>query len=93
MKATKIKRITDSILELPPLPSIVSRIIESVDDPTTSATSLSKLIATDQALTAKILKIANSPFYAFRNNISSVKLAISLMGFDAISNLVLSISF
>jgi len=93
MIISKIKRITDSILDLPALPSIVSKIIELIDDPNTSADSLSKLIATDQAITAKILKIANSPFYAFPNEISSVKLAISLLGFDAVSNLVLSISF
>ena len=51
----KIKRITESIISLPTLPTVVSKMIELVDNPKTSAASLARLISADQALPARIL--------------------------------------
>ncbi|RPH29589.1 HDOD domain-containing protein, partial [bacterium] len=58
----------------------------------TSASSLGKIIATDQALTAKVLKIANSPFYGFPKKISTIDFAIIVLGYDALKEIVISTS-
>ena len=47
------------------MPTVVTQMISLIDNPTTSANDVAKLISTDQALTAKMLKLANSAFYGF----------------------------
>jgi len=67
-------------------------VVELVDNPKTSASRLGRLISTDQALTAKVLKIANSPFYGFPRKISTIDFAIIVLGYDALKEIVISIS-
>lgn len=81
-----------TIIQLPALPTIAMEVIQMVDNPKTSASSLGKLISSDQALTAKVLKIANSPFYGFPKRISTIDFAIIVLGFDALREIVISIS-
>ena len=88
----RLKRITQTIINLPTLPTIVAKMIELIDDPKSSARSLSRLIKTDQVLTARILRLANSAYYGFPNPISSINLAIVVLGFETIKNLGLSVS-
>lgn len=88
----RIKRITESIIGLPTLPTVVSKMIELVDNPRTSAASLSRLISTDQALTARLLKLANSAYYGFPREISTVNMAIVVLGFNTVKDMGLSLS-
>jgi putative nucleotidyltransferase with HDIG domain len=88
----KIKRITESIISLPTLPAVVSKMLQLVDNPKTSAASLSRLIYTDQALTARILKLANSAYYGFPREISTVNMAIVVLGFNTVKEMGLSLS-
>ncbi len=90
--ASRIRRITDSILSLPTLPTVVARILELVDNPNSSAGALAALISQDQALTAKVLKLANSSYYGFSRRIATVRLAIVVLGFDTVRELGLSVS-
>ena len=65
MSPEQLKEKVQTIIQLPALPTIAMEVVDMVDNPKTSASRLGKLISTDQALTAKVLKIANSPFYGF----------------------------
>lgn len=89
---SRIKRITESIIGLPTLPTVVSKMITLVDNPRTSAASLARLISTDQALTARILKLANSAYYGFSREISTVNMAIVILGFNTVKDMGLSLS-
>jgi putative nucleotidyltransferase with HDIG domain len=91
-KINKVKAVTEKILTLPTLPTVVSKMIELVDKPRTSARLLTNLISNDQALTAKILKLANSAYYGFPREISTVHLAVVVLGFNAVKDIGLSIS-
>ncbi len=88
----RLKRITRTIINLPTLPTVVAKMIELIDDPQSSARSLSRIIKTDQVLTTRILRMANSAYYGFPNPISSINLAIVVLGFDTIRNLGLSVA-
>ena len=88
----RIRRITESIIGLPTLPTVVSKMIELVDNPRTSAASLARLISADQALTARILKLANSAYYGFSREISTVNMAIVVLGFNTVKDMGLSLS-
>ncbi len=91
-QAKRVKRITDSLISLPTLPTVIAKMLELVDNPKTSASALSNLIMRDQVLTAKILKLANSSFYAFPRQISTVKLALVVLGFESVKEMALSFS-
>jgi putative nucleotidyltransferase with HDIG domain len=81
-----------TILQLPALPAIAEEVVEMVENPRTSAAQLGRVISADQGLTSKVLKIANSAFYGFPKKISTVDFAIIVLGFDALREIVISIS-
>jgi HD-like signal output (HDOD) protein len=72
--------------ELPALPKAACHIMAVIEDPGTTATKLEHALAMDQALTAKVLRIANSPFYGAVREITTVSEAIVRLGFVAIRN-------
>jgi putative nucleotidyltransferase with HDIG domain len=88
----RLKRITQSIIGLPTLPTVITQLIGLIDNPRTSAKEVAQLISTDQALTAKILKLANSAFYGFPREIATVDLAVVVLGFETVKSLGLSVS-
>ena len=88
----QIQERVKTIIQLPALPTLALEVVEMVDNPKTSAQQLGRLISADSALTGKVLKIANSPFYGFPKKISTVDFAIIVLGFDALKEIVISIA-
>jgi HD-like signal output (HDOD) protein len=80
------------LADLPPLPAIVTRIMETVNNPDTSAEDLNKLISMDQGLASKVLRIVNSSYYGFPKRISTITHAVVILGFNTVRNLVLGVS-
>lgn len=91
-RARSLRRATESVLTLPTLPIVATRLLELVDDPMVSAGALSKALSEDQVLTARILKLANSSYYGFPRRIGTVNLAVVVLGFDTVKDLVLSVA-
>lgn len=89
-RAEKMRRITQRIPSIPTLPEVMTRVIKMVEDPRTTALELAEVIGKDQALTAKILKLANSAFYGFPQKIGTIHLAIVVLGFQSVKDLGLS---
>ena len=91
-RVQKLRQVTEKIIGLPTLPTIVTQLIALVGNPRSSARDVAQLISTDQALTAKILKVANSAFYGFARRIATIQHAIVVLGFEAVKNLGLSVA-
>jgi HD-like signal output (HDOD) protein len=91
-RAERLRRSTESVITLPALPETVSRLLEMVDDPETSARGLAQAISTDQVLTARVLKLANSSYYGFQQKVGTVSLALVVLGFGAVKDLALATS-
>ncbi len=92
LKLGRVAKLVKEIEELPTLPDIVSAISAIVNDPKSSASDLGKVISTDGALSAKILKIANSPAFGFSRKISDINHAVALLGFRETQAIAVSIS-
>lgn len=88
----ELKTIIDSTCDLPPMPLVASRIVSLTSDINTDSRVLERAIRADQALTAKILKIANSSFYGCIRAVNTVAAAIVLIGFKGIKTLALAAS-
>jgi len=76
--------------DLVSLPDIFIRLKAVVDDPESSMADVAKVVASDPALTARLLKIANSPYFGFPSQITTVARATSLLGTQQIHDLVLA---
>jgi len=85
------KKIYSKIDELPTLPAVLPRLLSLIEDEKTSARHIADAISSDPALTSKILKVANSAYYGFSQEISSLERAIPLLGFNMVRSLALSI--
>ena len=84
--------ITDSIDSLPTLPDVVCKLITLVQDENTSASDLCTLISYDQAISLRLLKVANSAYYGFLKEVATIKHAIVILGFDEVKRLSLGIA-
>ena len=88
----ELRKSIEALKNIPTLPGTVQKIGEMVDSPTISATEVGKVIAQDQVLAAKVLRLINSSFYGFPGRISLVSHGVVLLGFNVVKGLVLSAS-
>lgn len=79
--------------ELPTLPTVASKLITLTSKEDTTLADIGELVSQDIAISAKILKVSNSAFYSFPQQIGSIKQAVSILGMNAVRSLVLSFSF
>lgn len=84
--------IVDGMSHMATLPEVTLNIIEIVEDPTSSASDLHQIVATDPALSARVLKVVNSAFYGLPRQIGSINRAISLLGLNAVKNIAVAAS-
>jgi putative nucleotidyltransferase with HDIG domain len=90
MMVTSIEEVLDGVEELVSLPAACVRINEMVDDPTSSADDISQVITQDPALTARLLRIANSPFYGLASSVDTVARAVTVLGMRQVRDLALA---
>ncbi len=80
------------VADLITLPDIYIAIEETIEDPKSDMKELSEVISIDPAISTRLLKIANSPFYGQASEIDSVNRAVSLLGTKTIHDTVLAIT-
>lgn len=88
MNQISLDSVVDNINRLPSLPAIVNELIVALGDKGVSVDELAHGIEKDQALSARALRVANSPFYGVRQPIATIHDAIVVLGFRAVSSLV-----
>jgi putative nucleotidyltransferase with HDIG domain len=89
MDAKTIERKIEDLANLPTLPGVVKVLTSMVEDENVSAADIGDVVSKDQVLSAKILRLVNSPVYGFPGRISSVNHALVLLGFNVVKGLVL----
>jgi len=84
-------QVAESILKsirIPPCPEVVVALMEELRQPDVDFVKLVKLISGDVGLAATMLKMANSPFFALRNKVSSIQQAVSVLGLKNLTQIV-----
>ena len=87
-----VKKILAEHNELLSLPQTLSEVLRVVKDETTSAQDLADVLMRDPALTAKVLRIVNSPYYGARREVNSMSQAVVTLGTRQVTALALSSS-
>ncbi len=75
---------------MPNIPKIVQELIESFGDDNVNSSQIASKVSKDQAMTAKVLRMANSAKYGGHRQVGSVNDAIVLLGFNSLRTLVLA---
>jgi HD-like signal output (HDOD) protein len=81
-------RILSNLSGLPSMPQIVFKAHEIMEDPNSSTSKVAELIETDQAIAAKVLKMANSAYYGMSGKVSSIQHAAVVLGERALGELI-----
>src|SRR5262249_5252030 len=71
---------------------VAMKVGELIQDPRTGARQIADLLRQDVSLSAKVLRLANSSYYAVSGGVSDVVRAVNVMGMNALHQLVLSVS-
>jgi putative nucleotidyltransferase with HDIG domain len=79
----ELTQVIQRLRDLPALPSIVLDLISSFGREDVDVTTLAEKMSRDQAMAAKILRLANSSFYGLPARVKTVKQAIVVLGFDS----------
>jgi putative nucleotidyltransferase with HDIG domain len=85
-----IARIIETTGGIPPLPQTASLVMEKLMDPNATPHDIHRVISSDQALAARVLRIANSSFYGASRTVTRLTDAIMMMGFEAIKSLIMT---
>jgi putative nucleotidyltransferase with HDIG domain len=82
----------EGLRDLPTLPTVAMEVNRMLKDVETPIEQLVALLEKDQAMVVKILRLVNSSFYGFKSKISSLRHAVTLMGYNTVQNAVVVVS-
>jgi putative nucleotidyltransferase with HDIG domain len=82
----------DEFADLPAMPHVMTKALEAIKNPITGLKQLGNIISVDQAISTKTLSLANSAFYGFRQQITSVDKALIMIGAVKAKNIIMSLA-
>ena len=86
------RRFADELTRLPAQPLTAMRILRLGEGPDTSVGELGRIVEADPVLSARVIRLANAPYYGFSGRIASASRAVVLLGFDTVRALALGAS-
>lgn len=86
------EQLVSQVDKLVTLPAVYLRVRALVDDPRSSTQDLAQTLATDPALTARLLRVVNSVHFGLMRRVESVTYAVSILGLQQLHDLVLATS-
>ena len=90
--STDFQTVVRSIRDLPPMPAVATKVLELLGDPNVNYGKLGEAISSDPAVSARLLKVANSAFYSMKRQIKTIDHAIAIVGERTLRSLVLAAS-
>jgi putative nucleotidyltransferase with HDIG domain len=80
------------VMDLKALPFVAAEIVQLTSHPGANAKDLTETIQRDQALTARLLRLANSAFYALHGRAQNLTQAVARIGFREIRQIALAVT-
>ncbi|HWP95787.1 MAG TPA: HDOD domain-containing protein [Syntrophomonadaceae bacterium] len=90
MPRISLESIIEAVNDIPALPHVVVRIMQLTDDPNTTPQDIHSVLNQDQAMTARVLRLANSAYYGYARRIATITDAVVLLGFNTIRSIVMA---
>jgi HD-like signal output (HDOD) protein len=90
-----IKNVLDDLrnnrLKLPTLPQVALKITDTIDNPKSTAKDVTRIVATDAALSARLIQVANSAMYRTNTPVEDVQNAVTRLGMKQVRNIASSL--
>lgn len=80
------------IYEVPTLPAVVMQAIRVMQAPNSDAKAVQRVIVNDPAISAKILRVANSAFFGLSRKVGTIADAVHILGFTNVQGILISVS-
>ena len=78
--------------DLPTIPVVAVKVLQLIESETTTAEDLAKVVSSDPAVAARVLKISNSSFFGCKRQINTLSHAIMMLGYNTLKSLVMAAS-
>ena len=88
----KTIELVNSVKDIQAMPSVIVKVLNVMKKPTVSMKELGDIVMYDQSLTIKILALVNSAYYGFSQQISSINIALSLLGMVKVKNIIVAVA-
>ena len=88
----KTIELVNSVKDIHAMPSVIVKALNIMKKPTASMKELGDIVMYDQSLTIKILALVNSAYYGFSQQISSINIALSLLGMVKVKNIIVAVA-
>ena len=88
----KTVELVNSVKDIHAMPSVIVKALNIMKKPTASMKELGDIVMFDQSLTIKILALVNSAYYGFSQQISSINIALSLLGMVKVKNIIVAVA-
>lgn len=82
-----VEKLRTNLLVLPTLPEIAVRVRQAADDPDINLQAMAEVISRDPALTARMIKVANSAFLGRSIKVSTLNQAVTRIGLFQVKNI------
>jgi putative nucleotidyltransferase with HDIG domain len=89
-KERRAQAILASLDNLPTLPSVAMEVLRLARNPNAQASDFEEILRRDQALTARVLRLVNSPFFGLRSRVTSIPHAIVVLGLRTLRSVVVA---
>jgi putative nucleotidyltransferase with HDIG domain len=90
--AAEIRDEIESLSAIPTLPTVLADVLKLIDREDVSVNQIGDFISEDQALSARVLKMVNSPIYGFPGRISSINQALMLIGLGVLKGMLTGVA-
>ncbi len=88
----KTIELVNGVKDIHAMPSVIVKALNIMKKPTASMKELGDIVMYDQSLTIKILALVNSAYYGFSQQISSINIALSLLGMVKVKNIIVAVA-
>ena len=88
----KTIELVNNVKDIQAMPSIIVKVLNVMKKTTVSMKEIGDLLMYDQSLTIKVLALVNSAYYGFSQQISSISIALSLLGMVKVKNIIVAVA-
>ena len=88
----ELERLIMSAGDLPTIPVVATKVMQLMQEENATADDLARVVASDPAVAARVLKISNSSFYGCQRQIQTLPHAVMMLGFVTLKSVVIAAS-
>lgn len=88
-RTVTLEQIVGQTSDLPSIPAAAIRVMRETERAESSASTVAEHLATDQSLSVRVLRLANSPFYGLARKVTNLSEAVVVLGMRTVKNLAL----